>query len=81
VGWLLTAALGVMGFLLFRRMWGAGPPSTLVPPPDAGNTKAIGELLYTRYLFPFELTSLVLLAAIVGAIVIGQGRASGGSGR
>ncbi|QWR77623.1 NADH-quinone oxidoreductase subunit J family protein [Candidatus Magnetomonas plexicatena] len=35
---------------------------------------AIGQELYTRYLYPFELASLVLLVAIVGAIVLAKKR-------
>jgi NADH-quinone oxidoreductase subunit J len=37
---------------------------------DFGNTEAIGQLLFTKYLFPFELASLLLLAAIIGAVVL-----------
>jgi len=37
-----------------------------------GNTELIGELLFTRYLFPFEVASVLLLVAIVGAIVISK---------
>lgn len=33
-------------------------------------TKALGKVLYTTYLFPFELASLVLLVALVGAITL-----------
>jgi NADH-quinone oxidoreductase subunit J len=36
------------------------------------HTKALGKLLYTDYLFPFEIASLVLLIAIVGAIVLAK---------
>ena len=35
-----------------------------------GNTEAVGEVLYTAYLLPFEIASLILLAAMVGAIVL-----------
>jgi len=35
----------------------------------------VGQALYTRYLFPFEVTSMLLLLAMVGAVVIGKGRA------
>jgi len=34
------------------------------------NTQALGELLYTKYLYPFELAAMVLLLAIVAAIVL-----------
>ncbi|MCX5717697.1 MAG: NADH-quinone oxidoreductase subunit J [Nitrospirae bacterium] len=36
------------------------------------HTKALGKLLYTDYLFPFEIASLVLLVAIIGAIVLAK---------
>lgn len=37
-------------------------------------TKAIGKVLYTEYLFPFEIASLILLVAIIGAIVLAKRR-------
>jgi NADH-quinone oxidoreductase subunit J len=36
------------------------------------HTKALGKLLYTEYLFPFELASLILLVAVVGAVVLAK---------
>jgi NADH-quinone oxidoreductase subunit J len=44
-----------------------------VPIPDAAeisNTKAIGQLLYTRYLLYFQAAGFILLVAMVGAIVL-----------
>lgn len=38
------------------------------------HTKAIGSVLYTHYIFPFEIASLVLLIAVVGAIVLAKKR-------
>jgi NADH-quinone oxidoreductase subunit J len=40
-----------------------------------GGTEALAERLFTFYLLPFELTSLLLLVAIVGAVVVGRKRA------
>jgi NADH-quinone oxidoreductase subunit J len=37
-----------------------------------GNSQAVGTLLYTDYLVPFEIASLFLLVAMIGAIVIGK---------
>ena len=37
-----------------------------------GTTETIGRLLFTRYLFPFEVTSVILLIAIVGALVLAK---------
>jgi len=41
---------------------------------DAGadNTKAIGELLYTQHVIPFELISVLLTVAFIGAIVLAK---------
>ena len=38
----------------------------------SGNTEAIGELLYSTYLFPFEVASLILLVAMVGAVILSK---------
>jgi NADH-quinone oxidoreductase subunit J len=39
---------------------------------DIGTVEAIGHVLFTQFLFPFEVTSLLLTAAIVGAIVLAK---------
>jgi len=36
------------------------------------HTKALGKLLYTEFLFPFEIASLILLVAVIGAIVLAK---------
>ncbi len=41
---------------------------------NGGNLVAIGGELFTRYLLPFELTSLLLLVAMVAALVLGKRR-------
>jgi len=43
--------------------------------PPLGGVEAVGRLLFTDYLFPFELTSVVLLAAMVGVLVLARRRA------
>ena len=37
---------------------------------DVSNTKALGEILYTKYVFFFQTAGLILLVAMVGAIVL-----------
>ncbi len=49
---------------------GAGVSSRVVS--AFGSPQAIGEVLFTRYLYPFEITSVILLAAMVGAVVLGK---------
>jgi NADH-quinone oxidoreductase subunit J len=38
------------------------------------STKAVGEVLFTQYLFPFEVVSILLVAAIIGAVVLSKKR-------
>jgi NADH-quinone oxidoreductase subunit J len=65
----LAAVLGLAVVLVAGR---TGGPSPGVPP---GGSGAIGRLLFTDYLFPFEVTSLLLLAALVGALTLAKRRA------
>ncbi len=48
-------------------------------PTEFGSVEQVGELLFKHYLYPFELTSILLLAAIVGAVVM-AGRQRGTEG-
>ncbi len=41
-------------------------------PPALGNTEVVGMLLYSDYLVPFELASVLLLVAMVGAILLAR---------
>jgi len=38
--------------------------------PDFASPEAVATALFTRYLFPFEITSIILLAAVVGVVVL-----------
>ncbi|MFB9760975.1 NADH-quinone oxidoreductase subunit J [Ectobacillus funiculus] len=48
-------------------------PATDAPALHKENTKQIGEMLYTKYIIPFELVSVLLLVALVGAIILAKG--------
>jgi len=52
--------------------WKAGPALSgrHIPATNQPNIVALGQLLYSRYLFPFEIAGLILLVAMVGAIVL-----------
>jgi NADH-quinone oxidoreductase subunit J len=39
---------------------------------NSDNITAIGNLLFTRYLLPFEVTSILLLVAMIGAILLSK---------
>ena len=78
IGWFAGAALLLTGATLLRRGWALGPALEGTPGAGEGNVAAVGRVLYTRYLFPFEITSIVLLVAMVGVIVIARGRGKAG---
>jgi len=77
LGWLIGAVLAAEALVLFAHRWAPGPMATEGAPAAAGNTQAIGLALYSRYLFPFEITSMILLVAMVGVIVAGKARRGG----
>ncbi len=43
-------------------------------PASFGYTEELGRLLFTKYLFPFEATSILLFVAAIGAVVLGKRR-------
>ncbi|MEW6054377.1 MAG: NADH-quinone oxidoreductase subunit J [Nitrospirota bacterium] len=69
VGLLVVMVMSVRSFI-------AAPPGiySIEMIKKETHTKALGKLLYTEFLFPFEVTSLILLIAIVGAIVLAKRR-------
>jgi NADH-quinone oxidoreductase subunit J len=68
---LVTLLVGVVGLRVFESLSGEGIQISS-PFNVTGNTQAIGKLLYTQYALPFEVTSILLLVAIVGAIVMAK---------
>jgi NADH-quinone oxidoreductase subunit J len=50
----------------------ATPTAPAAALPLTGNTEQVGWLLYTSYLIPFEIASMLLLVAMIGAIVLAK---------
>ncbi len=69
LAFLLALALVVEALYLFFFRNG---PNAAIPPlaETFGSPQAIGQSLFNQYLLPFEITSVLLLIAIVGAIVL-----------
>jgi len=65
---LALVLLAEAGYILFVRSDLIQNVATTAT--DFGSPKAIGSLLFSGYLLPFEITSILLLAAMVGAIVL-----------
>ncbi|MCX7761076.1 MAG: NADH-quinone oxidoreductase subunit J [Hydrogenothermaceae bacterium] len=75
---LLSAPFGFMLFmeLAFVSVYGLWKSGTGIFTPqvvqEISNAKAVATMLFTKYLFPFEVASLILLVAMIGAIVLGK---------
>ncbi|MGQ9647682.1 MAG: NADH-quinone oxidoreductase subunit J family protein [Thermodesulfobacteriota bacterium] len=48
--------------------------SSYTPEDMTNNVKAFGEVLFTQYLFPFEIVSILLVVAMVGAVILSKKR-------
>jgi NADH-quinone oxidoreductase subunit J len=69
------AALALGGLLAFVYQRGHSIfPRNVAALPEAQNTQQIGLALYGNYMFAFEVASLLLLVAIVGAVVMAKKR-------
>jgi len=77
-----TIGAGLFGFgglaamSLIVRSVPAVPKGQLLPTPpnDFGGVEAFGQLLFTKALVPFELSSALLMVAILGAVAVARGR-------
>jgi len=72
----LVLAGAVLLELVVIAVWSRVAPTPPVPVtaaiPVVGNTEQVGWLLYTSYLVPFEVASMLLLIAMIGAIVLAR---------
>ena len=70
---------GLMMVQLLALRFGAPPPQLTLPPgamaraaAEQGMVPAVARPLFSTYLVPFEITSILLLAALVGAVVLAK---------
>jgi NADH-quinone oxidoreductase subunit J len=64
--------LFLVELLFILGAWVTAPESAPQAPPAPGlsNTAALGQILYTKYVYLFEAAGLILLVAMIGAIVL-----------
>jgi len=72
-GILAAVALGGLFVVIYVRGRALFAQPVLVLP-EAENTQRIGQILYSNYMFAFEIASLLLLVAIIGAVVMAKKR-------
>jgi NADH-quinone oxidoreductase subunit J len=68
--------LSVVGLILYvYALGGPGAPAAGAAPGAGGNLQAVGLALYRDYVLPFEVASILLLVAMIGAIVLARQKA------
>ena len=73
LGWLTALAViaEIVGVVWSHGLTGLDVGGSPVPEPqNYSNTLALGQIIYTRYAYPFELAAMLLLVAIVAAIAL-----------
>ncbi|MEL6299658.1 MAG: NADH-quinone oxidoreductase subunit J [Pseudomonadota bacterium] len=70
-GLVLALLISAVGLSLYQGRT-PGVPAAPIPPGGANvtNTEALGQLIYTKYIFFFQGAGLILLVAMIGAIVL-----------
>ncbi|MBM4229452.1 MAG: NADH-quinone oxidoreductase subunit J [Gammaproteobacteria bacterium] len=79
LGWLVsTVVIAQMAAVYGLKNFGIDASVTVVRnAADHSNTRELGEVLYTQYVYPFELAAVLLLVAIVAAIALTMRRRPG----
>ncbi len=73
LGWVSGAvAAGAVAGLLLMAIARRGSDAGAVGPLAEGGTRSLGRLLFTDYLLPFEIVSVLLLVAMVGVILLSK---------
>ena len=67
VGLVMVAELGAVLSANYFSVLASDAPQAVA---GVSNTKALGRLIYTDFVYPFELASVVLLVAIIAAVAI-----------
>ncbi len=73
VGLLASLVLGILFVLVYKRGSSIFPANP-VALPEPQNTQQVAMVLFRSYLLPFEVASLLLLVAIIGAVVMAKKR-------
>ena len=65
-------SVGAIVAIFMKSILAVKPGANLSTPALEGETAALGKLLFTQYLLPFEVVSVLLLVAMVGVILLSK---------
>ena len=77
VGILVAVAMAAQLFILIWVRGLNSEPLSATTDADGSNTRALGEWLFTEYIYPFEIAGVILLVAIIAAIMLTHRRRPG----
>jgi len=65
-------SVGAIVAIFLRSLLAANPGKDLAAPTAVGDTATLGRMLFTNYLLPFEIVSILLLVAMIGVILLSK---------
>ncbi|HLY18232.1 MAG TPA: NADH-quinone oxidoreductase subunit J [Bryobacteraceae bacterium] len=78
--WIALICVALVGVQVTYFLWKGGAAFRITPafgaaaPSALGNTEALADVLFSEYLLPFEIASILLLVAVVGSVVMAKKR-------
>ncbi|MBD3401357.1 NADH-quinone oxidoreductase subunit J [candidate division GN15 bacterium] len=77
LGWFTKVAVPVLMvvelyFVVDRVIWPPVPTGIVGKNPDFGSVETVATMMFTDYMYPLQLTGVLLLVAVVGAVVIAR---------
>jgi NADH-quinone oxidoreductase subunit J len=65
-------SVGAITLIFVKSLLESKPGANLPAPTAEGGTIPLGKILFTQYLLPFEIVSILLLVAMVGVILLSK---------
>ncbi len=66
----------LLAIVIGRALWSSAPSSFPTRPPGFGTAASLGKELFTRFYYPFEAISLLLIVAMIGAVLLAKRKVS-----
>lgn len=72
--WVYALGAFLMAVVFLELIWvmKSLPKTSQIATPDFGHPTALGKLLFSKYLYPFEITSILIVVAIVGSLYLAR---------
>ncbi len=72
--WLAPVAAAAFAVTIGSALWRSNPPAFPPVPEGFGTAASVGRELFTRFYYPFEAISLLLIVAMIGAVLLSKRR-------